>query len=82
MSKEKNVSDIVLAWLKANGYDGLTDDDGCGCTLEDFAPCGCCICNCFPGYNHRDKSESDFSISREKPKKPKNKSRPLKRGKT
>jgi len=30
--------DALKDWLKAHGYDGLSNC-GCGCNLEDFAPC-------------------------------------------
>ena len=35
-----NIREIVEAWLKENGYDGLVNDEGCGCGLgQDFMPC-------------------------------------------
>ena len=35
------VGDILEAWLRANGYDGLADEYGeCGCELADLVPCG------------------------------------------
>ena len=43
------VKDIVKDWLKTHGYDGLLDDDGCGCTLDDFCPCGT-LCDGTPAY--------------------------------
>ena len=33
------ISDIVLEYLKSNGYDGLMKED-CGCTINDYMPCG------------------------------------------
>lgn len=32
------VKEIVAAWLKENGYDGLYSDD-CGCNITHFMPC-------------------------------------------
>ncbi len=34
--------EIVEDWLRKNGYDGLWQDteEGCGCGLDDLAPCG------------------------------------------
>ncbi len=32
------VKDIVVKWLKDNGYDGLASED-CGCSFEDLAEC-------------------------------------------
>jgi hypothetical protein len=37
--REIHVKDMVKAYLKERGYDGLSDDE-CGCGLDDFAPCG------------------------------------------
>lgn len=32
---------IARKWLKDNGYDGLClPEEECGCSLEDFMPCG------------------------------------------
>lgn len=33
-----NIEEIVKAWLEANGYDGLANDE-CGCDLDDLMPC-------------------------------------------
>ena len=48
---EMTVKDIVADWLKTHGYDGLLDVDGagCGCTLDDFCPCGT-LCDGTPAY--------------------------------
>lgn len=43
------VSNIVSKYLLDNGYDGLCND-GCGCFLDDFMPCGNCHNDCVPGY--------------------------------
>lgn len=35
-----DVREIVTAWLKTNGYDGLCNVDfECGCRIEDLMPC-------------------------------------------
>ena len=34
-----DVNDIVKTWFKENGFDGLCNED-CGCSLDDFVPCG------------------------------------------
>ena len=35
-----NLKSIVTEWLKANGYDGLCNDEECGCGIDDLMPCG------------------------------------------
>jgi len=43
--------EIVLEYLKANGFTGLVATDAsCGCSIEDFNPCGEFIYDCEPGY--------------------------------
>lgn len=64
---EVTIPEIVEEWLKAHGYGGLTNDEDCGCALEDLAPCGGCMCSCFPAYNHGPRDGVDFWMSREKP---------------
>lgn len=49
MNKNLSVQEIVIAYLKQNGYDGLYNDD-CGCTLDDFMPCGEVGPDCSAGY--------------------------------
>ena len=45
-----NVTEIVLEYLKREGYDGLCKDE-CGCTVDDFMPCGGeYIDDCEPAY--------------------------------
>jgi hypothetical protein len=45
-----NVRVIVKKFLEENGYDGLCNDDLCGCKLDDLFPCDCCGLDCEPGY--------------------------------
>lgn len=45
------VIEIVAAHLRANGFDGLVQQDAqCGCLLDDLAPCCDQIDSCEPGY--------------------------------
>ena len=39
MSEEMTVREIVARYLRANGFDGLYNDVGCGCDLSDLMPC-------------------------------------------
>ena len=43
--------DIIVQYLKDNGYDGLAGD-GCGCALKDLGPCECYISDCMPAWWH------------------------------
>lgn len=47
------VRTIIADWLRANGYGGLAID-GCGCGVDDLAPCGGPNVDCVPAYVHRD----------------------------
>jgi hypothetical protein len=47
-----NVEEVVVAYCKAFGLDGLYNDmggEGCGCSLDDLAPCGEMDATCIPG---------------------------------
>ncbi len=44
-----NVVEIIEAYLRANGFDGLYTDD-CGCQLGDLMPCDGGVGECCPGY--------------------------------
>jgi len=50
-----SVRDIVLNYLRQNGYDGLCTDD-CGCGLDNLQPCGydnpIGPFDCVPAYKH------------------------------
>ena len=61
-----NVKEIVTEYLKDNGFDGLVDDEECGCDLKDLMPCegtiGACT-RCVPGYRGHDPTgDADFCI--------------------
>jgi hypothetical protein len=46
-----DVSDIVLAYLKEHGYDGLVDPDGeCACDVTSLAPCDHLTEHCLAGW--------------------------------
>ncbi len=52
--KPKNVREIVAEYLKANGYDGLWQEE-CGCRLDNLMPCDAPhLWDCFPGVIHLD----------------------------
>jgi hypothetical protein len=49
-----NVKEIVIEYLKANKYDGLSDGDGCGCGIDDLMKCGeINITNCKPAFKKK-----------------------------
>lgn len=45
------LKEIVADWLRTHGYTGLYHADTCcGCSLDDFMPCGEPGENCQPGF--------------------------------
>ena len=58
------VKEIVLQYLKDNGYDGLYYDE-CGCSLDNLMPCGCEKDECKPGHLIKE-TESYFIIGEKK----------------
>lgn len=51
---EYTVLEIIAAWLRANGYDGLYSEL-CGCEVDDLAPCALdsdIPTDCKAGYKH------------------------------
>jgi hypothetical protein len=66
MKNEITVKQIVIEYLKINGYDGLYCDynDRCGCGLEDLMPCdGNNTDHCIAGHARKDPTgEVDFLI--------------------
>lgn len=62
-----NLHEIVKTWLKEHGYDGLYNEWECGCSIDDFMPCGEPGEHCMPGYEKLTPSgDSDFIICPEK----------------
>jgi len=60
----KTVRDIIIEYLKANGYEGLRTN-GCGCTIEDFAVIDCLGAgDCLPAIRRPDlaKGDVDFDV--------------------
>lgn len=51
------VKEIVVEWLKVNGYDGLAGEE-CGCAIDDLFCCGCSGEDCVPGHK---KFQKDFT---------------------
>jgi len=48
------VKDIIIEYLKNNGYDGLYNRWGqCACLIDDLVPCCGGIDECEPGYVHK-----------------------------
>jgi len=66
-TETRNIEQIVHDWLLTAGYDGLTDDAGCGCLLRNLRPCGSHMDGCYPAYDQGPKNGQDFCMER-KPK--------------
>lgn len=56
--KNLSVEEIVKAWLLANGYSGLCNDD-CGCEIADLMPCGEVFGDCQAGYKKKCKKSCE-----------------------
>jgi len=54
-----NVKEIIIEYLKDNGYDGLYCDD-CGCIIDDLIPCDNDCSHCVPGYKTASCGDYDF----------------------
>lgn len=49
--RPSDVHGILVAYLEANGYDGLVNPDlGCGCVLGKLRPCESSCIDCSPAY--------------------------------
>ena len=61
--KNPTVKEIVLEYLKSNGFDGLFSEDECACTLDDLAPCVDMFLDCSAGRIEAcDCGDHDFHI--------------------
>lgn len=48
---QKTVKEIVVDYLRKNGYDGLCGDS-CGCGIDDLFPCDYLVADCTTAYQH------------------------------
>jgi len=62
-----NVEEIVAAWLREHGYDGLYTI-ACGCFLDDLIPCGEYCGGCMPGMGYKDEEEGIWAVGPGMPK--------------
>lgn len=53
-NKPETIRDVVVEYLKKNGYDGLCGVS-CGCGIDDPFPCGEIRPGCSPGYKRTHK---------------------------
>lgn len=49
-----NVKDIIKQWLMDHDYDGLWNEEECGCSLDDLMPCNDVCIHCEPAYKRAD----------------------------
>lgn len=47
------VLNIIAKYLKENGYDGLCENDECGCVLNGIGLCGGDFLNCVAAYRYK-----------------------------
>lgn len=57
------IHEILKSWLITNNYEGLYNDDDCGCTVDFLIPCGSDPSNCSPGYKVKRKGYDVFISS-------------------
>jgi hypothetical protein len=66
--KNPTVVEMVSAYLREHGYDGLWGDAGCACELGDLAPCDEPWSECQAGYKATCPcGDYDFRIVADKP---------------
>ena len=71
--KNPMVIDMVMAALRAGGFDGLVHEcSECACELDDLAPCGEMGESCMAGWKHPCDCDErhDWHIMAERPKEP------------
>ena len=55
--------EIVLDYLKKNGFDGLFNTESeCGCQIDELMPCGEPGIECTPGYKHAADPETSYDF--------------------
>ena len=61
--------ELVITGLKAGGFDGLHDDNACGCDIDDLFSCGDPFAGCCAGYrvSAEPGEEVDYWIVADKP---------------
>lgn len=53
MKDSKSVREIVEAYIRENGFDGLFNSDlECACRVDDLEPCGCFSDECQVGCEY------------------------------
>ena len=64
-----DIKEIVTKHLKDNGFDGLSNEDLCGCSISDLMVCCEPLPACQPGYKVLQSKGNDFDyiIQEEKP---------------
>ena len=56
-----NVKEIVVKYLKENGYEGLFEPGECACLVDDLMPCeASSLLYCLPGILYPAEPESEF----------------------
>ena len=57
-----NTKEIIKKNLIEHGFDGLYNDDHCGCEISDLIPCDSDFSMCKPGYKVVQSCEADYII--------------------
>lgn len=56
------VKEIIVKYLKENGYDGLCNEDYCGCELKDLMPCNELPSSCESGYKIKCNCKGELEV--------------------